>query len=108
MKWLLLAGAIAFEVTGTLSLRASEGLTRWGWVVLVAIGYVVSFVLFSRALTQGLTVGVGYAVWAALGVAAVAVLGRVLFDDPLPPVAVGGLVIIVVGVAVVQLGVGSR
>jgi small multidrug resistance pump len=48
-----------------------------------------------------------YAVWAAVGVAATAVLGRVLFRDRLPPVAVLGIVVIIVGVALLELGTSA-
>jgi small multidrug resistance pump len=48
-------------------------------------------------------VGIVYAIWSAVGVALVAVLGKVLFDDPVPPLAMVGMVLIVGGVALVSL-----
>ena len=43
--WAALAGAILFEVIGTLALRASEGFRKRIWIIPVSIGYLASFYL---------------------------------------------------------------
>jgi small multidrug resistance pump len=43
--WLALAGAILVEVIATLSLRASDGFRKRGWMIPVVLGYLVSFYL---------------------------------------------------------------
>jgi small multidrug resistance pump len=48
MKWALLSLAIVLEVTGTLSMRASEGFTRLGFTLLTLAGYVGAFSLLGR------------------------------------------------------------
>ena len=78
----MLASAILSEVLATLSLRASEGFSR-GPTALMTVGYLVSFVFLAEALKRGMGLGVAHAVWASVGVALVAGLGRVLFDEPL-------------------------
>ena len=71
MQWVFLAIAIAFEVGGTLSLRvASTG--RRAFYAVVALGYGLSFVFLSLALGEGLGIGVAYGIWAACGVALIA------------------------------------
>ena len=45
MGWVLLAGAIAFEVFGTVMLKVSDGFSKWLPSTGVVIGYIVSFVL---------------------------------------------------------------
>ncbi len=102
--WLLLAGAIAAEVTATLSLRASEGFTRAGFVVLVIAGYATAFGLLGVVLKQGMPVGVAYGIWAALGVALVAVFGHMIFDEPLTASMLAGIGLIIVGVMLVETG----
>lgn len=103
MSWLLLVGAVVAEVTGTLSLRvAAEGRRRWYGVV--AVAYVVAFALLSLALAGGLGLGVAYGIWAAMGVALTAVLSRVLFAEPLTPVMVAGIGMIIAGVLLIELG----
>jgi len=104
VKWLFLFAAIVLEVTATLSLRASEGFAKLGYTALVAVGYVGAFVALSLVLRRGLPIGVAYGIWAAVGVALVAILGKVIFDDPLTPLMGLGIVLILGGVLLVELG----
>jgi small multidrug resistance pump len=103
-SWLFLAGAIASEVTATLCLRASDGFARLGFTAVVVVGYVASFWCLAQSLQRGMALGVAYGVWSGIGVATVAVLGKVFFDDGLSPTALAGIALIIVGVIVVQLG----
>ncbi|MBA3800157.1 MAG: SMR family transporter [Actinomycetota bacterium] len=104
MGYVFLAGAIASEVVATLSLRASEGFSRLGFAAVVVVGYVVAFVLLSLTLTRGVPLGVAYGIWAAVGVAAVAVLSIPLFGEGLSAIQVGGLVLVVLGVVALEAG----
>lgn len=95
--------AIIGEVTGTVSLRmASTGKKVW-WIGVLG-GYVFAFVMLSVALAQGLPLGVAYGIWAAAGVAITAVLSRILFNEPLTRVMGLGIVLIVGGVLLIELG----
>lgn len=103
MGWVLLAIAIVTEVFATMSLKvATDG--KRHWYVAVVAGYLVAFSLLAVALTTGLPIGVAYGVWAATGVALTAVLGRVLFKDPLTRTMLAGIGLIIVGVLLVELG----
>jgi small multidrug resistance pump len=101
LAWMLLGAAIATEVAGTLALRASDGMTRLGPSVIVVAGYLASFALLAIVL-KSLPVGIVYAIWAAVGIALVAVLGKLLFNDAVPPLAVAGIVLIIGGVVLVS------
>lgn len=101
MSWVLLGAAIATEVVGTLALRGSNGFTQLAPSLVTVVGYVASFVLLAIVL-KTLPVGVVYAIWSAVGVALVAVLGKLIFDDPVPPLAIFGMVLIVGGVVLVS------
>lgn len=103
MSWLALAGAILFEVFSTLALRASEGFRRRRWIAPVVIGYLTSFSLLWVTLALGMPVGVAYGVWSACGVALVAVLGRALFAEPLTPMMLAGIGLIIGGVLTIEL-----
>src|SRR6476646_1275227 len=105
VPYVLLGLAIAFEVCATLALRGSEGFTKVGPSVIVVVGYLLSFGLMAKALTS-LNVGPVYAIWSALGTIGAFVGGVVLFDEPVRPVTIVGVVLIVVGVVVMQLGGG--
>ena len=102
--WLYLAGAISTEVTATMCLRASDGFSKLGFTAVVVVGYIATFWLFSQSLQNGMSLGVAYGVWSGIGVATVAVLGRLIFGEGLSPTTVGGIALIIVGVVVVQLG----
>lgn len=104
MGYLFLAGAIASEVVATLCLRASEGFSKLGFAVVVVVGYVAAFVLLSQTLTRGVPLGIAYGIWAAVGVAAVAVLSIPLFGEGLSAIQVAGLVLVVLGVIALEAG----
>lgn len=104
MMWGWLALAIGAEVTATLSLRASEGFSRLPWSVLTVGAYALAFWALSQALTRGMALGVAYGVWAAVGVAAVAVIGVLFLGESLTWVQAGGVLLVVGGVLALELG----
>jgi small multidrug resistance pump len=97
VAWLFLALAIATEVMGTLALRELASRFRWVPALVVTISYVASFVLMVPAL-RTINVGVSYAIWSAVGTAAVAGLGVLVFDERLNTMGVVGITLIVGGV----------
>ncbi len=103
MGWLLLAGAIAAEVTGTMALRALSSGWRLGLALVVAVAYGASFVLLALAL-RSIAVSTAYAVWAGVGTAGVAVLARLVYDERITWAGVVGIALIVAGVVVLNLG----
>ena len=103
MIWAYLAGAILLEVGGTLCLRMASTGTR-GWLVGTAVGYLGSFAALTLALAGGMPLGVAYGIWAATGVALVAIAGRVLFKEPFTWLMGLGVVLIIGGVLLVETG----
>ena len=101
-KWWLLAGAIVTEVTGTLALAGAADHV-WLYAVTVA-GEVTSFYLLVKVLQAGMPLGVAYGVWSALGVAATAVLSSQLFEEVFTSPMVVGLVLIIGGVVLIEVG----
>ncbi|MGX9901342.1 DMT family transporter [Arthrobacter sp. SA17] len=75
-------GAIVCEVSATLSLRASDGLRKKGWLLPLLICYPLSFILLTVSLTAGMAIGVAYGIWAASGVALTAIGARIAFKEP--------------------------
>jgi small multidrug resistance pump len=102
--WFWLGGAILSEVVATLSLRASAGFTRVVPTVILAIGYLFAFFALSQALKLGMNIGVAYAVWSAIGVALIAIIGAVFLRESLSALQIGGLVLIIAGVVALELG----
>jgi small multidrug resistance pump len=104
MVWILLGCAILSEVTATIALRISEGFSKLVPSVIVVIGYLIAFVLLAEVLKRGMPVGVAYGVWSAIGVALVAVIGAAFLGDSLTWIQVGGLALVIAGVAALELG----
>lgn len=104
IAWVLLGGSIVTEVAATLSLRmASRGKNRWWWVA-VAVGYVFAFALLSGTLSTGMSLGVAYGTWVAVGVALTAVLSHFLFKEPFTWLMGLGIALIIGGVLMIELG----
>lgn len=101
-KWLILAAAIASEVTGSLTLKGA--LDNPPLYAVVAAGYIGSFVLLSAVLRLGVPLGVAYGIWAAAGVAATALLSALFFGEPLTPIMGVGLALVIGGVLMVEVG----
>lgn len=101
-KWLFLTAAIASEVTGSLALKAA--VENPAFYALVVAGYLGSFLGLFASLRDGMTLGVGYGIWGATGVAATAVMSWVLFEEPITPMMGAGLVMVMAGVLLVELG----
>ena len=100
-QWFLLAGAITTEVAATLSLKAA--LNHPSWYIVVAAGYIGTFVFLTFCLREGMQIGVAYGIWGASGVLA-AVLSAAIFGEPLTAVMGLGMVLIISGVLTVELG----
>jgi small multidrug resistance pump len=101
-KWLLLAAAIALEVTATLSLRAAID-DAW-WLVLVVAGYGGAFAALSLLLRLGAPIGVIYGIWAAAGVALTAVVASVVFGEALTLRIGLGIACVIAGIVLVETG----
>lgn len=103
MGYLLLATAIAAEVAATTAMKYSEGFSKLWPSLVTGVGYLISFVLLAQAL-KSMSIGTAYAIWSGVGTAAVAAIGLVLFEEGLSFAKVAGIVLIIAGVVVLNLG----
>jgi multidrug transporter EmrE-like cation transporter len=101
----LLLVAIAIEVVATTALKASDGMSKLIPSVIVIIGYVVSFYMVAVILKR-MDLGVVYATWSALGTAAIAIIGVVIYDDAMTIWRAAGLILIIAGVMLLNLSGG--
>lgn len=104
MSGVWLASAIAVELAGTLSLRASDGMRKRLWLIPMVIAYLLSFFFLLLSLNAGMHVGVAYGIWVAAGIAMVALLARVIWKDPLTKKMLAGIGFIVAGVVLIEMG----
>lgn len=101
-QWIFLSVAIISEVIATSALKASDGFSRpWPTLVVIA-GYVVAFYFLSLTL-RTMPVGIAYAVWSGTGVALIALIAWLHFGQSLDIPAIAGLLLIIAGVAVLNL-----
>src|SRR5690606_28621157 len=102
MHWILLAAAIAFEISGTTCMKLSEGFTKPLPTVGIFVFYVASISCLTLAV-RVIDISVAYAIWSAVGVAVIATIGVLVFGEQLTFQRVFFLVLILVGVVGLQL-----
>ena len=105
MGYLFLSLAIIGEVIATSFLKLTSGDKAVWWAYpIVGVGYLFAFTMLSLSLGKGIPLGIAYAIWAGVGVVLVALISWLIFHEPLSLVQVGGIVLVVAGVAMLELG----
>ncbi len=102
LAWVLLSLAVGVEVAATASLQRTDSFRNPLWTGLVLLGYALSFWLLALVI-RNISVSVVYAVWSGLGTAAIAVVGVLFLQERLDLAKVGGIAMIILGVAVLNL-----
>lgn len=101
--YVLLFVAIVSEVFGSSMLKATNGFKKLVPTLGVIIGYGAAFYALSLAL-KTLPLGMAYAIWAGLGTALTALVGILIFKENFNQKTLFGLVLIIGGVALLNLG----
>jgi len=94
-----LAGLL--ETAWAIGLKYSEGFTRLWPSVFTAVAMLGSFWLLSTAM-RTLPVGTAYAVWVGIGAVGTAIAAVILLGEPVSALRVGGIVLIVAGIAALK------
>lgn len=102
MAWVWLGLAIFAEVVATSALKATDGFSRLGPSVVVAIGYGLAFYFLSLVL-RVIPVGITYAVWSGIGIVLVSLVGWLWYGQALSPPAMVGIGLILAGTIVLNL-----
>ena len=105
MSWLYLVLAIVLEVSGTTSMKLSQGFTKIAPSVLMFLFYGLSLSALALALKK-IDVSVAYAVWSGIGTALIASVGVLWFREPLNAMKIMSLVLIILGVIGLNLSGG--
>lgn len=102
LNYVFLILAIVAEAAGTTLLKMSEQFTKLVPSVSSLVCYVASLYLLSLCL-RTIPIGIAYATWSALGIALITISG-IYFFKQMPDIgAIIGLVLIISGVAVLNL-----
>lgn len=102
MPWFYLFLAITGEIVGTTALKASDGFTRLMPSLVAITGYAIGF-YFLAIVLRTIPLGITYAIWSGVGVAAVTLIGWMLYGQKLDWAALVGIGLIVAGVLVLNL-----
>ncbi len=102
MPWVYLVIAGVLEVGWAIGLKWTDGFTRPLPSVLTASAIVASM-LFLGLAVRTLPIGMAYAVWVGIGTVGTAVLGVLLYDEPLTVVRAGCLALLVASILGLKL-----
>ncbi|MDQ0116380.1 small multidrug resistance pump [Paenibacillus harenae] len=105
LGWLFLGLAIVLELSGTLSMKMSEGFSRLWPSVLMFLFYGISFTCLNYALRY-MDMSIAYATWSGIGIVLISAAGVWLFHERLSMVSMLWMLVIVVGV--VGLNMSSK
>ncbi|MDD4270842.1 MAG: quaternary ammonium compound efflux SMR transporter SugE [Pirellulaceae bacterium] len=102
MAFVFLLIAALFEVAWAVGLKYAQGFTKL-WPSLLTITAMVISMAFLALAVRTIPVGTGYAVWTGIGAVGTAILGIVLFGEPVTAARVVCLLLIVAGVIGLKL-----
>lgn len=101
-NYLFLAAAILCETIGTSFLKKTEQFSKPAPTIIFIIAMAASFYLLSFAI-KGIPIGIAYAIWSAVGIVLISLVGYFVYKQSLDFPAILGIIFIVVGVAVINL-----
>ena len=106
MTYLYLLFAIFLELSGTISMKLSQGFTRPFPSFLIFIFYGLSFTLLTVVLKR-MDVSIACAIWSGLGTALIAIIGSVYFNESMTLVKLVSLGLVIIGVLGLNLSGGA-
>lgn len=102
MSWLILVIAGLLETGWAIGLKYTEGFTRLWPSVWTVAAMIVSFWLLALAM-KALPVGTAYGVWVGIGAVGTVILGIVLFNEPVNPMRLISVGLIILGIIGLKL-----
>lgn len=103
LTYLYLLGAIFAEVVATSLLKSTEGFSRLWPTVICLVGYALSFALLAVSISRGMQTDVAYALWSAIGTAAIVLIAVLFLGSPVSAAKVVGVGLIIAGVVTLNL-----
>jgi len=98
--------AILFEVGGTTCLKLSDGFSRIIPSILIFVLYGLAFAAAAGAVKR-MDISYFYAVWAALGIVIISIIGMTWFKEPVSLLKIISIALIVAGVSGLQFSGAS-
>ena len=100
--YLFLAAAILCETIATSFLKKTEQFSKIGPSIIFVVAMASSFYLLTYAL-KGIPIGVAYAIWSAVGIVLISLVGYFAYQQKLDWPAIIGIAFIIVGVVIINL-----
>lgn len=100
--WIFLILAIVTEVFGTTSLKLFEN-ERILSYILMGVFITISYGFMGLAVKR-ISIGIAYAMWEALGIVLISLLGIFLFDEALSFYQKMGIIFSVSGIVLINFG----
>ncbi|MGE6258114.1 DMT family transporter [Heyndrickxia sporothermodurans] len=102
MHWIFLCLAILFEVSGTITMKLSNGLTKVVPSILMIILYISSLSFLTLAL-KSIDISIAYAIWSGIGIALITFIGFLYFGEHISPIKLIAISLIIIGVITLNL-----
>ena len=96
-----LGAAIASELFGSSMLKLSDGFSSLFPSIGVLLGFGSAFYMLSISL-RTVPLSLAYAIWSGIGTALTAVIGLVIWGEPLSLLSILGIVVIIGGVVLLN------
>ena len=97
MAWVLLIIAGLLEVGWAIGLKYTEGFTKLTPTILTILAIIASMGLLGKA-AQTLPIGTAYGVWVGIGAVGAAILGIILFKEPVTPMRLIFMVMMIISI----------
>lgn len=107
MAWTYLFVAGVLEVCWAVGLKYTDGFKRLVPSILVGMAIVASMIFLSLA-ARTLPIGTAYAVWVGIGALGAALMGAILFHEPLTPARILCLVLLTASIIGLKLTSSSN
>jgi quaternary ammonium compound-resistance protein SugE len=102
MTWLILVIAGLFETAWAIGLKYTDGFSRFWPSFWTIVAMVISVWLLGLSV-KSLPVGTAYAIWVGIGAVGTVILGIWLFNEPVSPLRIISLLLIIAGIIGLKL-----
>jgi len=99
LAYLYLTIAVMFNMVTVYSVKKADGFTQLWPSVIAMVTICITQALFSKAMQAGLEVGLASAIISVAVIGGAIIMGVMLFNEPMPPLKLAGLLLAVIGVA---------
>ncbi len=107
LAWASLIFAGLMEPCWVIGMKMSKGFRHLKWTFTTLVFLLASMYFLSLAIDLGLPVGTAYAVWTGIGSTGALLAGAVLFREKIALIRVLFVLLMVIGIAGVQITAGA-